>query len=68
MKEAANSLMKQIIEWGIRSSGTLHSFNVWWVANVSTHPIRFIFEGQKWNKKSTAELLKMGRLCRNGIN
>jgi hypothetical protein len=29
MKEAANSLMKQIIEWGIRSSGTLHSFNVW---------------------------------------
>ena len=42
----SSSLMKQIIEWGIRSSGTLHSFDLWLVANVSRQPIGSIFRGQ----------------------
>jgi hypothetical protein len=40
------SLMKQIIEFGIRSSGTLHRFDLCLVANVSRQPIGSIVEGQ----------------------
>ena len=42
----SSSLTKQIIEWGICSSGTLHSFDLWLVANVSRQPIGFTFKGQ----------------------
>ena len=40
------SLMKQIIELGVRSSGTLHSFDLWLVANASRQPIGSIVKGQ----------------------
>jgi hypothetical protein len=42
----SSSLMKQFIEWGIRSSGTLHSFDLWLVANFSRQPIGSIFKGK----------------------
>ena len=42
----SSSLMKQKIEWGVPSSGTLHSYHLLFVANVLRQPIGSIFKGQ----------------------
>jgi len=55
--------MKQIIEWGIRSSGTLHSFDLGLDINVSKQPASSIFKGQAVKQEMDCLTFEMGMKC-----